>query len=108
MLKFIAVLWVLAGAGLFASAAVIPGVPDGVGQWPGREGKILPVPVKNVQLEGGFWGPKLRIYKDRTIPHSWQYMKHDIRSLRKAAGEKTAGPFNNTWGEANLYKFIET
>ena len=95
-------------AGILASAAVVPGVPDNVGQWLGREGKILPVPVRNVQLEGGFWGPKMRIYKDRTIPHSWKYMGYDIRSLRKAAGEKTDGPFNNTWGEANLYKFLET
>jgi DUF1680 family protein len=25
----------------------------------------------------------------------------------KAAGEKTDGPFNGTWDEANLYKFLE-
>ncbi len=101
-------LWVLMGTGLLASAAVVTGVPEGVSQWSGREGKTIPVPVKNVQFEGGFWGPKMHIYKDRTIPHSWLYMGYDIRSLRKAAGEKTDGPFNNTWGEANLYKFIET
>ena len=109
MLKsFIATWWVLMGVGLIASAAVVSGVPEAVTQWSGREGKILPVPVKNVQLEGGFWGPTMRIYKDRAIPHSWQYMGYDIRSLRKAAGKKTDGPFNNTWGEANLYKFLET
>ena len=109
MLKsFISTLWVLIGTGLLASAAIISGVPEALSQWSGREGKILPIPVKNVQLEGGFWGPKMRTYKDRTIPHSWHYMGYDIRSLRKAAGEKTDGPFNNTWGEANLYKFLET
>jgi len=95
-------------AGFTAGAARMPGVPDDVGRWSGREGKVSPVPVRNVRIEGGFWGPKMRVYKERTIPHSWNYMGYDIRSLKKAAGEKTEGPFNNTWGEANLYKFIET
>ncbi len=95
-------------ASFFAGAAPLPGVPEAAAHWAGREGKVVPVPVQDVRFEGGFWGPKMRIYKDRTIPHSWRYMGHDIRSLRKAAGEKTDGPFNNTWGEANLYKFLET
>ena len=92
----------------FASAALVPGVPKSAGQRAWNEGKISAVPVRNVRLEGGFWEPKMRIYRERTIPHSWQYMAHNLRSLRKAAGEKTDGPFNGTWDEANLYKFLET
>ena len=99
-------LWL--GGGILASAAIVPGVPEAGGHWAGREGKISPVPVRNVRLEGGFWEPKMRVYQERTIPHSWQYMGYNLRSLRKAAGERTDGPFNGTWDEANLYKLLET
>lgn len=90
------------------SSAGAPAVAGSAGPWAGREGRIAPVPVREVRLEGGFWGPRMRVYKDRTIPHSWQYMGHNLRSLRKAAGEPTEGPFNGTWDEANLYKLLET
>ena len=83
----VATIVALLGASFFAGAAPVPGVPEAAALWAGREGKIVPVPVQDVRFEGGFWGPKMRIYKERTIPHSWKYMAHDIRSLRKAAGE---------------------
>lgn len=100
------VLWM--GGSAFAGAAGVPGVPESAGRWLGREGKLQSLPVRQVRLEGGFWGPKLQIYRERTLPHSWQYMGHNLRSLRKAAGVPTEGPFNGTWDEANLYKFLET
>ena len=55
-----------------------------------------------------FWGPKLRVVRERTIPHSWHYLQWELRSLRRAAGETVEGELNGTWGEANLYKFLET
>ncbi len=107
--KVVAALLLMGAAvGDFVSAAALPAVPDSIGQWAGREGKISPVAVRDVRLEGGFWGPKMRLYKERTIPHSWQYMGYNLRSLHKAAGEVTDGPFNGTWDEANLYKLLET
>jgi DUF1680 family protein len=108
--SLVAFLFVLACASenIFAAPGTFPGVPPDVGQWAGRAGAISPTPVRNVHFEGGFWGLKMQVYHERTIPHSWQYMGHDIRSLRKAAGVSNEGPFNNTWGEANLYKFLET
>lgn len=78
------------------------------GHWVGREGRILPVPLRNIRPEGGFWAPRLQLYRERTIPHSWLYMGDELRALHQAAGDKTDGPFNGTWGEANLYKFLET
>ncbi len=106
--RFALFLMACAGGGCLATAAGVPGVPEGAGHWAGREGKISPVPVRNVRLEGGFWGPKIRVYQERSIPHSWQYMDGNLRALRKAAGEKIDGPFNGTWDEANLYKLLET
>lgn len=66
------------------------------------------VPVKDVVLQGGFWAPKLAVIRDRTIPHSWPYMAGEIRALQKAAGRPVEGELNGTWGEANLFKFLET
>ncbi len=66
------------------------------------------VPVKAVRIEDSFWAPKLKIYRERTIPHSWQYLAGEIRALRAAGGEPVHGELNGTWGEANLYKFLET
>ena len=39
---------------------------------------ILPVPLKNVHITDSFWLPKLQIYKDQTIPHSWNYLNSVI------------------------------
>ncbi|MBN2473320.1 MAG: glycoside hydrolase family 127 protein [Pirellulales bacterium] len=70
--------------------------------------EIRLVPLKQVRVEDGFWAPKLRTIKQRTIPHSWQYVEGEIRALRRAAGETVEGEPNGTWGEANLYKVMET
>ncbi|MBE0538030.1 MAG: glycoside hydrolase family 127 protein [Phycisphaerae bacterium] len=70
--------------------------------------KIMPPPVGNVQVEDAFWAPRLKVYREKTIPHSWNYMGWEIRALKAANGLKVDGDLNNTWGEANLYKFMET
>ena len=66
------------------------------------------LPLRQVRIDDRFWTPKLRIYKERSVPHSWQYVEGEIRALRRAAGETVAGDPNGTWGEANLYKVLET
>ncbi len=66
------------------------------------------LPPKNVRIDSPFWSPKLDVYRQQTIPHSWQYMQWELRALQAAAGESVDGDLNGTWGEANLYKFFET
>jgi hypothetical protein len=66
------------------------------------------VPLQQVRIDDPFWSPKLEIYRQRTIPHSWKYMEWELKALRHAAGNKQQGQLNGTWGEANLYKFLET
>lgn len=70
--------------------------------------RLEPLPVSRVEIHGNFWAPKLQVYREKTIPHSWFYMQWELRSLRKAAGQPVEGDLNGTWGEANLYKFLET
>jgi DUF1680 family protein len=69
---------------------------------------VQPLPVAKVDIRDRFWASKIQVYREKTIPHSWFYMQWEIRSLRKAAGQKVEGELNGTWGEANLYKFMET
>ena len=66
------------------------------------------LPIANVEIRDAFWAPKIKVYREKTIPHSWFYMQWEMRSLRKAAGQKVEGELNGTWGEANLHKFLET
>ncbi len=69
---------------------------------------LTPLPMKSVQIADDFWTPKLRIYRERTIPFSWNYMGWNLRALHAAAGDKVEGDLNGTWDEANLHKFLET
>jgi DUF1680 family protein len=66
------------------------------------------LPVSATKIEDAFWAPKLDIYRQRTIPHSWNYMGWELRALQKANGQAVQGDLNGTWGEANLHKFLET
>lgn len=66
------------------------------------------LPVRNVEVRDSFWAPKLRTVRERAIPHSWQYVEGEIRALARAGGERVEGEPNGTWGEANLYKVMET
>jgi DUF1680 family protein len=69
---------------------------------------LQPLPIASVEISDQFWAPKLKVYREKAIPHSWYYMQWEMRSLRQAAGQKVEGELNGTWGEANLYKFLET
>jgi DUF1680 family protein len=89
-----------------ACVAVIHGRSDNPltvsGAWP------RPPALRDVVVTDGFWAPRLKVLHERTIPHSWTYVQGEIRALRKAAGQNVEGDLNGTWGEANLYKFLET
>jgi uncharacterized protein len=76
---------------------------------PGANTNLLrALPLSRVEIRDGFWAPKLEVYRDKTIPHAWQYMQWEIRALKRAGGQSVEGELNNTWGEANLYKFMQT
>jgi hypothetical protein len=105
-----------AGPGLLVAACLLFGYVAWAGEAPNPAAPGAgapssgprPLPLKSVQIADSFWLPKLRVYKERTLPHSWQYMSWELRAMRRAGGEKVEGEPNGTWGEANLYKFLET
>jgi hypothetical protein len=70
--------------------------------------RLQALPIDHVHIRDLFWAPKIKVYREKTVPHSWAYVEWELRSLRKAAGDRVEGDLNGTWGEANLYKFLET
>lgn len=50
-----------------------------------------------------------KIYRDSTIPHSWQYVQREIEDNEIAAGWKQIARGDDTpWNQANLHKVLET
>ncbi len=67
------------------------------------------VPFVNVKITDNFWSPKQKIYRERTIPHSWQYVQKEIEDNEIAAGWKKIPRGKDTpWNQANLHKVLET
>lgn len=67
------------------------------------------VPVSAVRMQDEFWSPKLDVYRERTIPHSWQYVSREIEDNEIAAGWKQTERGEDTpWNQANLHKVLET
>lgn len=67
------------------------------------------VPFKNVEINDNFWSPKQKIYRERTILHSWQYVQREIEDNEIAAGWKNISRGKDTpWNQANLHKVLET
>lgn len=67
------------------------------------------VPVSAVEVQDAFWSPKLQVYRERTIPHSWQYVSREIEDNEIAAGWKQIERGEDTpWNQANLHKVLET
>jgi uncharacterized protein len=96
------------GNALMILVMTLPAVSSADGAAGRGEAKMRLLPVGNVRVEDSFWAPKLQVYREKTIPHSWNYMGWEIRALKAANGQKVEGDLNGTWGEANLYKFMET
>lgn len=67
------------------------------------------IPFTAVRLHDAFWSPKQRVYRERTIPHSWQYVQREIEDNEIAAGwrHETRGA-DTPWNQANLHKVLET
>lgn len=95
------------------TVAMFPGLNCFSAEWSPPEeitrGKIRAVPFKNVEINDNFWSPKQKVYRERTIPHSWQYVQREIEDNEIAAGWKNLQRGKDTpWNQANLHKVLET
>ncbi len=76
---------------------------------PHTRAERIALPFPAVRLHDAFWSPKQTVYRERTIPHSWQYVQRDIEDNEIAAGwrHETRGQ-DTPWNQANLHKVLET
>jgi DUF1680 family protein len=67
------------------------------------------LPYADVRIRDAFWSPKLAVYRERTIPHSWRYVQKEIEDNEIAAGWRSETRGQDTpWNQANLHKVLET
>lgn len=80
-----------------------------VQQMPLKPTERKSLPLTAVHIHDSFWSPKQRVYREKTIPHSWQYVQREIEDNEIAAGwrHETRGQ-DNPWNQANLHKVLET
>ena len=93
-------------AAVLAMALLIRGVRTVRAESKSR--KLTPVAVKAVTVADKFWAPKLKIYRQETIAHSWRYVNSSIEELKNAAKPVKKPVRNGKWMEANLHKVLET
>lgn len=73
------------------------------------ESRRTALPLTSVRIADGFWAPKHQVYRERTIPHSWQYVAREIEDNEIAAGWRQGERGEDTpWNQANLHKVLET
>ncbi|GAA5221040.1 glycoside hydrolase family 127 protein [Membranihabitans marinus] len=69
---------------------------------------IEKVPFNNVLIDDEFWLPKLKVYKNNTIPHGWKYMEPILNEAKGIVGQEIDQSMGDQrWYEANLYKHLE-
>jgi DUF1680 family protein len=97
--------WVLAAAvalcGACTSARAAPPVA------------MRPVAVRDVRVADTFWAARLKVMRENTIPHSWDWVKGAVQELKLAGKLTTEKPPPEhrgrvKWREANLHKLLET
>ena len=72
-----------------ASLALSATLADAAPQEPASgKAAIRSVPFTAVTLKDSFWAPKRKVYRERTIPHSWQSVTREIEDNEIAAGWK--------------------
>ena len=88
-------------------AAIIPAHAAGGADAP--KPRLLPVPFTSVEVDDTFWSPRMRVNKNRTLPHLFAMCEQEgrVRNLLRAGG-KLAGAFEGTRRhDADLLKTIE-
>ncbi len=74
----------------------------------GQSAPITAVPASAVSIDDGFWAPRLRTSRDKTLPHALASCADRVRNLERVAGQREGGfegpyPFD----DSDLYKVIE-
>src|SRR5215207_11607669 len=71
--------------------------------------RLRPLPLTDVLLSDGFWEPRRRINRDKTLPSQFEYIEETGRldNFRRAAG-KIEAPFRGVYfNDSDVYKWLE-
>jgi DUF1680 family protein len=74
-----------------------------------NKSSITPVLLNQVQIDDSFWSPKLKVYTEQTIPHSWHYVEDAVEEAHShiVGAPKEVMKGFPWWQESNLYKHLE-
>jgi hypothetical protein len=62
---------------------------------------MLPVDVQDVRVTEAFWGGRLKIMRENTIPHSWDHVKSAIMEMKLVADPDGPKPPPSTAGASS-------
>jgi uncharacterized protein len=71
--------------------------------------RLRPVPLPDVRISDGFWEPRRRINREKTLPSQYVHLEETGRldNFRKASG-KTEGEFEGIYfNDSDVYKWLE-
>jgi hypothetical protein len=71
--------------------------------------QLRPVPVSAVKLPGGFWGARVHLIAERTLPALRQQLEANgtIDNFLRAAGKKSGSRRGRPSSDADLYQWIQ-
>jgi DUF1680 family protein len=71
---------------------------------------LSPLPIQNVQIEDAFWSPKLRLFRETTIPDSFTKFENDrggaINNFDLVRDGKTGRHAGPEWFDGLIYEMI--
>ena len=94
---------------LFFIASLVAGSSGVLADSPAPVRGLLEVSHENVKFVGGFWGPRVKIANEVTIPHALDELEKDghVTNFDKAAG-KFDGPLKGHKAfDSDLHKVLE-
>src|SRR5579862_8594157 len=88
----------------------IPPAPVVVDTVRSAHARLKPIPITAVRLDDGFWSPRLRTNRERTLPALYRLLEEKGRldNFRRAAGKKNT-PFQGVYyfNDTDVYKWLE-
>jgi uncharacterized protein len=72
-----------------------------------KQAELVAVPFTNVQIDSEFWAPRIKMNREKIVPHDLKYCEGRINNFAKAGG-LMPGKFEGTFfDDSDVYKVIE-
>jgi len=72
-----------------------------------KQSELVAIPFTDVQIDSEFWAPRIKLNREKIVPHDLQFCEGRINNFAKAAG-LMPGKFEGTFfDDSDVYKVIE-